>query len=770
MKRVWIYSLVSSLTLPALMLWARGAEAAVGGAADVAPAATLLFPFVEVDTVGGSVATTVINVHNASASSRHANVVVWTDLGVPVYNFNLVVPAHATQQVDVRDVLNGTLPTNACSQPAINAAEVSKALRGEQSSVLGDKCGGLARGNTIARGFITVDVTAACTGVANPTSAGYFLNAGLGTAKNNNVFIGSYSLKGAKNVSAYAAHLEAAADLTSTPTNDDGGKMSFYRRFAPTGADNRETLPTAWSTPFEIGRTELLVWRETPLTPAFTCGSLPGYYPLQATDLGVGDVLTRLTVSGATGTNTPVGGAVNRWVLGQNGPDLTGYLSGVAYLNLGNVAFGEDGQDEGGEQSWVVAVDAQAAVEGAPSYARPAAFGDVATDPHHSYGGGVYDNSGTDYVSPIIKLGSYDLGSGSTVLLPHFEASLTDPNGPNTLFTVENVTATAILTRATIWTDLGIPVFTTWIYLTGYSQDSYDMRWLLQHGATLPTASAGQDPGDGFSPHGPFSQDINFASCSSFLPAKALTEKQRKDLADALAGKPSATFGGKCAATATTDDVVRGYITIDIVNQCGGPKVGETSYFENNGVMTTQRSLRGWFTFLQRKAGKGQTGPMARIQGAELDPLVTTAQNYTFYGAQTDPAPWNAEDRRESLPSDWLVPVDTGSSVIVWRDPGVARQPFACTAQSSLPAPSTAEAFAASGAQSGLSNAGFPLATQKVEAASLGVQAGPGMLHLNLSTSLNSSSNPSNTTKRGQGFVLSVMSDGMVWEGIEVAP
>src|SRR5258706_14491150 len=116
--------------------------------------------------------------------------------------------------------------------------------------------------------------------------------------------------------------------------------------------------------------------------------------------------------------------------------------------------------------------------------------------------------------------------SGSTLLIPYFEVDLGNPNGRNTIFTVDkggrldsitvnggppslnNNVATAVLAHITVWSDLAVPVFHFNIYLTGYDVETVNMRTLLA--GTLPrTGSAGQDPGDQISPKGAKSQDIN---------------------------------------------------------------------------------------------------------------------------------------------------------------------------------------------------------------------------------------------------------------------
>src|SRR6187549_255511 len=105
----------------------------------------------------------------------------------------------------------------------------------------------------------------------------------------------------------------------------------------------------------------------------------------------------------------------------------------------------------------------------------------------------------------------------ATLLLPYFEVDLANENGVNTLFSINNASATAILAHVVLWTDLSVPTFDFNIYLTGYDVQTISIRDIF-HGIVPRTASDGQDPTDTISPQGTFSQDINFASCTGQLP------------------------------------------------------------------------------------------------------------------------------------------------------------------------------------------------------------------------------------------------------------
>ena len=114
-------------------------------------------------------------------------------------------------------------------------------------------------------------------------------------------------------------------------------------------------------------------------------------------------------------------------------------------------------------------------------------------------------------------IGALDDTPGSSLLFPYFEVDLDHPTGRDTVLTVQNASATAMLAHTIVWSDEGVASAIFDIYLTGYDIMSFSMRDVLDGSLPL-TGSDGQDPTDTISPQGPFSQDINFASCSTFLP------------------------------------------------------------------------------------------------------------------------------------------------------------------------------------------------------------------------------------------------------------
>src|SRR5579864_4712784 len=109
-------ALRTGLPLLALLFFgpALRPAAAVICTADAVPGATLLLPFFEVDLGNPNGLTTLFAVNNASASAVLAHVVLWSDLSVPVLEFNVYLTGYDVQTVNLRDILvYGNLPQTA---------------------------------------------------------------------------------------------------------------------------------------------------------------------------------------------------------------------------------------------------------------------------------------------------------------------------------------------------------------------------------------------------------------------------------------------------------------------------------------------------------------------------------------------------------------------------------------------------------------------------------------------------------------------------------
>jgi len=282
------------------------------GALDAAPAATLLFPYVEADLDAATGVNTVLSIHSASAQPVLANVVLWTEAGIPVFSFNLYLTGYDVETFSLRDVVNGTLPATASSTQdpadtispmgarsvdapltsctgvlppaapdATTRARVRASLTGAALPGNAGMCAGPSRGDGIARGYVTVDVLKSCT-LLMPGQPGYFGSTGV--ASYVNALLGEFVLvhPSAQTVAgASAVHLEATA-----PGQPQRGSTTFYGRLVGfDGSDARESLPGTWAADYVSARAELLVWRDprAVVTP-WPCAAEPPYgvLPLEA--------------------------------------------------------------------------------------------------------------------------------------------------------------------------------------------------------------------------------------------------------------------------------------------------------------------------------------------------------------------------------------------------------------------------------------------------------------------------------------------------------
>ncbi len=179
----------------------------------------------------------------------------------------------------------------------------------------------------------------------------------------------------------------------------------------------------------------------------------------------------------------------------------------------------------------------------------------------------------------------------ATLLLPYFEVDLKNPGGANTFVTLNNASATATMVHVTVWSEMHVPVYGFDVYLTGYDVQPISVRDIM-NGVLPRTASAGQDPGNLISPKGPLSQDINFASCTGSLPIPAPAPATIAHLRAALTGTAS-PVNGQCATRSNnTPTIARGYITMDVTNQCTSQFPGDAWLFHQRWRRRRRQSQR----------------------------------------------------------------------------------------------------------------------------------------------------------------------------------
>jgi hypothetical protein len=292
------------------------------------PAATLLFPYFEVDLDTGG-RTTLLSVNNSSSKATLARVVLWTDWGVPTLAFDVYLTGYDIQTVNLRDVFRGTLPVTGAAVsnlgplseggdafPGCSASGVAPPL-GEadraylraahtgrpvsQAGAATPQCAGsVGQGPAVAVGYATVDVVNRCTprtlvSAANtPADPTYFVDGGNGLAGNLNVLWGdAFYVDPAGN----AARNQTAVHLLADPDVFGPGDYTFYGRYVNFDSrDNRGPLSSLYFARYAnggafSGGTDLIVWRDnrqSGVLPA-TCATGPAWASLGELQLFVFD-------------------------------------------------------------------------------------------------------------------------------------------------------------------------------------------------------------------------------------------------------------------------------------------------------------------------------------------------------------------------------------------------------------------------------------------------------------------------------------------------
>ena len=281
------------------------------------------------------------------------------------------------------------------------------------------------------------------------------------------------------------------------------------------------------------------------------------------------------------------------------------------------------------------------------------------------------------------EIGTADVVPAATLLLPYFEVDLGNPNGINTVFTVNNASASAAVANVTIWTDWGVPSLGFQIYLTGYDIQTVDLRQIFAGNLPL-TADAGADPGDAISNRGDESQDINFPGSvgpcgfSETLynapdPTRPIKIQNLQRVHQGL----SSPLNGLCWGAGYGDQIVRGYVTVDTVTNCSLITPADSIYAAT--VLDFRNILWGDFLFVNPGENFAQGDSLVHVEacqpgngylgnvgnGAGFCPLAPG--DYSFYGRYLFAT---AADQREPLATTFGARYQgiTKTDLVVWRD------------------------------------------------------------------------------------------------------
>jgi hypothetical protein len=287
----------------------------------------------------------------------------------------------------------------------------------------------------------------------------------------------------------------------------------------------------------------------------------------------------------------------------------------------------------------------------------------------------------------------------ATLLLPYFEVDLGNINGVNTLFSINNASASAAVAHVTMWTDQSIPTLDFDVYLTGYDVQTISVRDLFA-GILPRTADAGADTGDtaspttGISNKGTLSQDINFPGssgpCVAAYTNPVLDNFRITNLIAAHTGNNAPAYGG-CLGANYGDNIVRGYITVDSVTQCNLLFPSSTGYF-GTGIADNRNILWGDYFYVNSAQNFAQGETLVHVESCPTPSVGTGVGRcpfapgaYTFYGRYAAVA---GQDQREPLSTTFASRYinggifNGGTDLIVWRDsktiPSGVNGPYTC--------------------------------------------------------------------------------------------
>jgi hypothetical protein len=247
----------------------------------------------------------------------------------------------------------------------------------------------------------------------------------------------------------------------------------------------------------------------------------------------------------------------------------------------------------------------------------------------------------------------------ATLLLPYFEVDLSDINGETTLFTVTNVTEFPQIARTTIWTDLGVPLVSFNIFLTGYDVQGINLRDVLTLGRVGGT-------GTGVSHFGPLGRPSNTSidarGCIDIPPLsqETVVRVQRALTEGVVPG---------CAVAGETHANAIGYATVDVVGACTGAMPVDANYFSAD--LRNDNVLIGDYQQLNTSQNFAQGGPMVHIRAVpEGRNSGLSNLTRTFYGRFTK----NGSDARQPLPSRFAARWIQGGAatfrtdIKIWRE------------------------------------------------------------------------------------------------------
>lgn len=323
-------------------------------------------------------------------------------------------------------------------------------------------------------------------------------------------------------------------------------------------------------------------------------------------------------------------------------------------------------------------------------------------------------------------------GMGSTLFFPYFEVDLNDANGVTSLISINNGELDATLTRVVLWTDWGVPTLAFDVFLVGLDIQTINLRSVFN--GNVPSTGAGADLS-------------SFDFCDSLPPDHAnpvLTVDERGQLAADHQGMTGPLDGTFCAGQAYGDGIARGYITVDVVDECSGvegfnpfftPANESWPYFADggdpSGIGIIDNRLWGDIVYVDFNNNSAQGSEAVSLWADAA--VFSGGPEFTFYGRFSS---FDSRDDRVPLPRLWDQrflnggPFAGGADLLIYRDSAVGVEFATCGMQPSwFPLDSTAFALSEEGDDFvDLGTGASPLITQRVPVSSFGIPYDFGLI------------------------------------------
>lgn len=285
-------------------------------------------------------------------------------------------------------------------------------------------------------------------------------------------------------------------------------------------------------------------------------------------------------------------------------------------------------------------------------------------------------------VDATAEIGTMDIVPSATLLLPYFEADAeVGESSPlvDTRFVVRNTSSAPAIAHMVFYTDFGVPTFAHTISLVGHDVERFSVHEII---ATNSLGLAEESPVEGTPVPGPtevalFSDGFETGDLSnwSIIQSDISIESVRAYHSGQMASRE-----GNSAGFDYGDEIARGYVTIDSVNEITTALPSAAGYFIDGGVgiANNENILTGEYETIDSPNNFSDGNPLVHIEADDTGDTGTPGE-YTFYSRYTAAT---AADNREPLATRYAArfvdggAFDGGTSLSYWRDIKIDQGPL----------------------------------------------------------------------------------------------